>query len=89
MPTNRKRRARHLQAVGGLSESAYEFFGNGPFFAGEDYERETTEAERSATWKTHKAAIIARWRRENPQHHDIRTWGETLEKKEAAEDAHE
>jgi len=79
MPTNRKRRARHLQAVGGLSEPAYEFFGNGPFFAGEDYERETTEAERVATWKAHKAPIIERWRLENPANLDLGTWGEHLE----------
>lgn len=89
MPTNRSRRPRCRQATNGLAEATYSFFGSGPFFDGEKYELQTTETVRGADWKRHREAIIARWRRENPQHHGLPSWGEMLEKKEIAEDAHE
>jgi hypothetical protein len=70
----RSKRAR--QSVGELTEAAFYFFSIGPFFDGEDYELRTTEAERVAAWKVHKAAIIERYRGEG---HVDRTWGEILE----------
>ncbi len=70
----RSKRAR--QSVGELTEAAYCFFAIGPFFDGDDYEKQTTEADRAATWKAHKAAIIARYRAEG---HVDQTWGEYLE----------
>ncbi len=82
MPTNRRRRQRDLVEMEGLSEAAYTFYGYGPFFEGEDYERETTEVDRRAIWRRHREEIIQRWRRENPQYTDQRTWGETLEELE-------
>jgi hypothetical protein len=79
MPTNRKKRSRHLQASGGLSEVAYQYFGSGPFFEAEYFEAQTTPEERADIWKEHRAAIIARWRLENPANLDLGTWGEHLE----------
>jgi hypothetical protein len=61
---------------GELTEAAYYFFAIGPFFDGADYEKQTTQAERKATWKAHKAAILDRYRAEG---HDDLTWGEIEE----------
>jgi hypothetical protein len=84
MATNRKRRPHYQQAANGLTEGAYYFFGNGPYFDGQSFEEETTPEERADIWKEHRETICARWRLENPQHHDLLTWGELLKKKEAA-----
>ena len=79
MATNRRRRNRFRQAVNGLSEAAYHFFGDGPIFDGEVFEKRTTEAERDDLWREHRKDIIARWHDEHPQHSDLHTWGETVE----------
>lgn len=83
----RKRRAGVRQFVGGLSEAAYHFFGDGPFFDGEDFEKRTTEAERDALWRGHREGVIARWHDEHPQHGHLCAWGETLERLREVSDA--
>ena len=87
MPSTRRRRTRDRMGVGELADAAYTFFGDGPFFAGEDYEQESTAEERRALWRRHRQDIVDRWYRENPQHHDLKTWGEYLEAREAARHA--
>ena len=84
MATNRRRRNRVRQAVNGLPEVAYQYFGDGPFFEGEDFEKQTTEAARDALWREHRENIIARWHDEHPQHGHLCTWGETLESMKGA-----
>ena len=82
MPVKTKRNKR---ATNGLSEAAFIFFSSGPFFEGEDFEEQTSPEERAEIWKAHRATIISRFRLENPhQPPDFKTWGEELEKKEAA-----
>lgn len=78
MPT-RLRAGKRSSRLGGLSESAYVFFGDGPFFQGRVFEQQTSPEERNAIWKAHRAAIIERWRLENPANIDLGTWGEHLE----------
>lgn len=77
MPTRKRRGS--SGTVNGLSEAAYTFFGDGPFFEGRTFEQRTTAAERAEIWKAHRGAIIDRWRDEHPQHSDLCTWGEQLE----------
>jgi hypothetical protein len=89
MPTTRRRRTRERTGAGGLSEVAFLYFGSGPFFEAEDFEEQTTEAERKAIWLRHREAIIARWHRENPAQHDRVTWGERLEAREGTSNADE
>jgi hypothetical protein len=79
MATNRHRRSRNRQAVNGLSEVAYQFFGPGPYFEAEDFEKQTSALERAEIWKTYRTAIIDRWRLENPANLNLGTWGEILE----------
>ena len=78
MPT-RLRAGKRSSRLGGLSEVAYRYFGDGPFFEAEGFEQQTSPAERAAIWKAHRDAIIERWRLENPANLDLGTWGEHLE----------
>ena len=81
MPVKTKRNKR---ASNGLSEAALMYFSYGAFFEGEPFEEQTPPEERAEIWKAHRAAIISRWRLENPhQPPDFKTWGEELEKKDA------
>ena len=77
------RKQRGRKASGGLTEAAYTYFSSGAFFEAEYFEAQTSPEERAEIWKTHKGAIISRWRRENPhQPPDFKTHGETLEEAE-------
>jgi hypothetical protein len=80
MAKNRRRRNRFRQAANGLPEVAYQFFAVGPFWEAEDFEQQTSAEERDEIWKVYRAAIIDRWRLENPANADLETWGETLER---------
>jgi hypothetical protein len=78
MPT-RIRTGKRSSRLGGLSEVAYRYFGDGPFFEAERFEQQTSPEERGEIWRAHRAAIIERWRVENPANIDLGTWGEYLE----------
>jgi hypothetical protein len=78
MPT-RLRAGKRSSRLGGLPEVAYRYFGCGPFFDAENFEQRTSPEERAEIWRTHRAAIVERWRIENPANIDLGTWGEFLE----------
>jgi hypothetical protein len=74
--TNRKRRSRTRETVGGVPEIVYQFFGPGPFFEAAYWEQETTRAERKTLWERYRQEILDRYRAEG---NDDQAWGEILE----------
>lgn len=86
MATNRHRRSRNRATVNGIAEDAHAFFSTGPFFSGERFERETTEAERKEIWQRHRQQIIDRFRAERPELSHLKTWGEEVERLKGAAD---